>query len=567
VSELNTTLNESLLLLAEVVEAQNRSHNELILQATQSGEERVAIISRIAHQNITEMQEHIQTLLVVNLSSINATVEAYSFTAAERHSNLTDKVSGLQLDLQSSNSTLLELLNNVNTSVATNHDLLNVRLDELVVVDEDIKKTLLSSRLELLEETRSLNESFSGIVLKLDESLRHEIAHDVNESYIRVVSSMNEQREELDSAVLLLNTSQWNSFNDLRHIDMQLNSSIVDLNKSLAETVSELRLEVDRNSSLMSSVFASAVAEVNNSLVTYNKEVLDKFAEVNLSITSSRNEQAADMSGLRLIVTALNQTLSSAFDAEFRQIQFDLREEGDHFRGFLAASINHLNSTLTDDRISAVEELSKIQEQLKQILDTANERGVVLSSLSARIDAVEPTLTSVETTATSITNRLAILEDKASIASLSSEKIDSELSALKASVLSPLRSNLESMNHTILAQVSMLSDRLSTADTIMSSVTSEASKIERRIEAVETKLAVVVEKTLPSLSERIAAIEMATSEQSRRILALETFSDDAKRRTAGRDEVDSLRTMLFELQTSVVAHSAKVLEMVGNMKH
>lgn len=564
---MNVTIADRLLSLAEVVAEQNRSHTELLLGATHSGNEQVVTLSRIIHQNITEMSEHIQNLLAVNLSSVNATFDTYSLAATERHANLTDQLSNLQIDLKTSNESLLGLISTVNTTSATNYDLVNGRLAELVVSDEDIKRTLLSSRLDLLEEIRSLNESFSGIVLKLNESLLYEIGQDVNESYFRVVSTMSEQREELMAAILRLNTSQSNSVDELRRHEIELDASLTALNLSLGAAVSQIREEVDRNSSEITSEFASAVAEVNSSLVSYKQELMDKFAMVALNITTVRIEQVSDMSALRLIIAALNQSLSGALDAALQRIQFDTRQQEDVLKNSLVSSISHLNSTLAENRLSVALELSGVEEQLKEIIGTAVERAAALTAFSARVDIMEPMLSSVEIAVTSTANRLAVLEDKASISLLSNEKMDSELNVLKLSILSPLRSDVESLNHTMSAQFAILGDRLSTADTMLSSVTAEASKMEHRIDALETKLAVVVEKTLPSLSERITVIETAIGEQSRRILALEAFADDVKRRTAGRDEVDSLRTMIFELQSSVVAHSAKVLEMVGNIKH
>ena len=90
-------------------------------------------------------------------------------------------------------------------------------------------------------------------------------------------------------------------------------------------------------------------------------------------------------------------------------------------------------------------------------------------------------------------------------------------------------------------------------------------RIQSSIVSLEGKLDQLMESTIPTISERIASIEAIAKQNDRRLEVIEMESDRVKRTGASREEVDSVRAMLFELQGNVMQNSGKVLDVVTQL--
>ena len=90
-------------------------------------------------------------------------------------------------------------------------------------------------------------------------------------------------------------------------------------------------------------------------------------------------------------------------------------------------------------------------------------------------------------------------------------------------------------------------------------------RMQTSITSLEGKVDVLLETTIPNLHERVAAIEATVKQNDRRLENIETESDRVKRTGVSREELDSVRSMLFELQGSVMQNSGKVLDIVTQL--
>lgn len=113
--------------------------------------------------------------------------------------------------------------------------------------------------------------------------------------------------------------------------------------------------------------------------------------------------------------------------------------------------------------------------------------------------------------------------------------------------------------------LSVLKDKDKDLTDTIEDLSQTVQRIQTSLSAVESKLDMVVGSTLPTLSERVASIEAIAKQNDRRLEIIETESDRVKRTGVTRDELDSVRTMLFELQGSVMQNSGKVLELVTQL--
>merc|ERR1711916_380937 len=119
------------------------------------------------------------------------------------------------------------------------------------------------------------------------------------------------------------------------------------------------------------------------------------------------------------------------------------------------------------------------------------------------------------------------------------------------------------------ADIQALKLTLENKDGILSSSIDHLKKSIQRMQssiiALEGKVDLLMESTIPTLSERVAAIEAIAKQNDRRLETVETDGDRVKRTGVSREELDSVRSMLFELQGSVMQNSGKVLEIVTQL--
>lgn len=336
---------------------------------------------------------------------------------------------------------------------------------------------------------------------------------------------------------------------------LNLSESVANLNGYLSTNIAS---SIDSLDVKLSSYIDGLVSNASSELSAVNERVSIQFLEhaSNHSLALAEVQESVD---------SLGKNMSFSLTSLDERVSGNLNNSLDSLDSKISAHITNI----TMEHSNQIDSMDKtFREEIDQSVSALDVK------LTSHVSDVSTSITSVFTATVDSMEQSLLdkLERASSDQTKSFVSVADQMEGLGMNVSVSLKEMAQFVNERTEAMNSTLKDATTTLGAVDQSF-SEAIKIlqdrtgriKADVEGLQSKLATVVETTLPALSERMVIVENSMSSHARRLDVIEGESDRVKRTGANREELDAVRTMLFELQSAVMANSGKVLEIVSQM--
>ncbi|XP_023159315.1 paramyosin, long form [Ceratitis capitata] len=468
---------------ADSISWQNKYQTEVVARA-----EEVEDIRRKYQVRITELEEHVETLIV----KIN--------NLEKQKTRLASEVEVLIIDLEKSNSTCRELTKSVNTLEKHNVELKS-RLDETIVLYESSQRDLKNKQVELqrtvheLDKVKDANNTLARENKKLGDDL-HDAKGTLNELNRRLheleleLRRLENERDELTAAYKEAEAGRKAEEQRAQRLSADFNQYRHDAERRLAEKDEEIEA-IRKQTAIEIEQLNARVVEAETRLKTevqrIKKKLQVQITELEMSL------DVANKTNIDLQKVIKKQSLQlTELQAHYEDVQRQLQATLDQYN-VAQRRLAALNGELEEVRShldSAVRAKRTVELQYEEAQTRINELSTVNVNLVSLKSKLEQELSVVAADYEEVTKELRISDERY-------QKVQVEL------------------KHTI-EVVHEEQERIVKLETIKKSLEVEVKNLSIRLEEVELNAVAGSKRIISKLEARVRDLELELEEEKRR---------------------------------------------------
>jgi hypothetical protein len=471
--------------------------------------------------------------------------------------NVTNKIISLNKLISQSNTDNNDALINLETKISQNISNLSSNIGKKIIVAENKTNDQLNVLKVIIDR-----------VIKTEQDDIKKLTNDLNITIDKLTSSIIAQMLDHSNYI---NNSNSNTLNLIQFSNTNLKDNFTilsnDINKNMSDfhlnTVNSLSNMKEHNTVLYDNL-KERVGElykeqmdtskiVSNSLITQGvqaeitKALTDKIDLIDSNLKTSNN----DVQNLLLNTTTISNSINVLSKNSL---------DHDSFRGVMNNKIDLIDSSITDLESKYVKSVELTNYLSKSVDDKYEQFEKLNKEFKIDLDNIN--------------------EDK--------NKISNDLNLIKVNVkdntdgFEKLEKNIESLSKKVIIIEDKLTDNKVNYDNIIVIIDNVTKKlntndnndnISRELQKEYNKQMLILEEKNIELQNKLekqtllaTSAETLINSQEKRIAALENESLKIRADYASLESVDSLRKLLYEMQSNMVSHSSKVLDLIISQK-
>lgn len=461
--------------------------NKFLAESAARAEE-VEEVRRKYQVRITELEEHVETLIV----KVN--------NLEKQKTRLASEVEVLIIDLEKSNNTCRELQKSVNTLEKHNVELKS-RLDETIILYENSQRDLKNKQADLqrtvheLEKVKDANNQFARENKKLGDDL-HEAKSVINDLNRRLhefeleLRRLENERDELTAAYKEAEAGRKAEEQRAQRLNADFNQYRHDAERRIAEKDEEIEC-IRKQTAIEIEQLNARVVEAETRLKTevqrIKKKLQIQITELEMSL------DVANKTNIDLQKVIKKQSLQlTELQAHYEDIQRQLQQTLDQY-GVAQRRLAGLNGEL---------------EEVRSHLDSANRAK---RTVELQYEEAQTRINELSTHNVNLVSLKSKLEQELSVISADYEEVSKEL---RISDERYQKVQVE-LKHTI-EMVHEEQERCVRLETIKKSLEVEVKNLSVRLEEVELNAVAGSKRIISKLEARIRDLELELEEEKRR---------------------------------------------------
>jgi chromosome segregation ATPase len=555
--------------------------------------------------NVVQLSE---SLLKLNSSTINIMAdieqirEEFNYSVADVSSRLARELQNLSVstnaEIAAVNSSIQVSLNALNSSTTSIRELLSANVEQLqrelsstntgfVTMLKDATKqtngelsafnSSLTTRLNSVNST--LTTALTDAVTYIEKNLTlRDLAQ--QKAVLDYQGSLNATLKALEASdqltldrIELAETSIAGNFSlfnaSMQALSQSISQQTAEMAANISSSLTETKATVLGSVSSLTAILTERISHQNESIQQLQQQYIlteDRIYQLNSNVSQTviqvdnlKDAHNKLVSITDTVLPNVTQRLSST-EAVVRELQAERLSNSlpkllEFFQNVTADKFQHLSNVT-----------ATLSNDMKLLLKSDAEQSAELKRISNLVDVKLPTaIDNIERDVSMMKSDLAVVTAGNKATSHSLATVDQEMKALTVQQ-SEFKGKFDSY---VTSSTAMIESFKAEIDKKMTEnarkqaedVDKKLAEAEKKIIEAEKKVA-TVETRFSQQTQLLVASEAQLLSYEKRIKMLEEDAIKMRRELASQESVDSLRKLLTDLQTSMVAHSGKVLEVL-----